>query len=78
MNENTATVDGDKVEIKAQRRLKYRMGAMVVGLVMFHVCLAWAVAGTSVDMEDHFHTNYWALGGTLFWAMYAVYHMSVS
>ncbi|MDR6182874.1 hypothetical protein QE368_001716 [Asaia bogorensis NBRC 16594] len=65
-------------EAKAQRRLRYRMIAMVVGVLMFHVCLAWAIAGTSVDMQDHFHTNYWALGATLFWAMYAVYNMSVS
>lgn len=65
-------------EAAAQRRLRYRMIAMVVGVLMFHVCLAWAIAGTSVDLQDHFHTNYWALGGTLFWAIYAVYNMSVS
>ncbi|WP_025884672.1 hypothetical protein [Asaia prunellae] len=68
----------DAQEKAAQRRLRYRMIAMVVGILMFHVCLAWAIAGTSVDLEDHFHTNWWALGATLFWAMYAVYNMSVS
>jgi len=68
----------DIAEAKAQRRLRYRMIAMVVGVVMFHVCLAWAIAGTSVDMQDHFHTNYWALSATLFWAIFAVYNMSVS
>ncbi|RUT24902.1 hypothetical protein C0V97_14390 [Asaia sp. W19] len=65
-------------EKSALRRLRYRMGAMVVGVLMFHVCLAWAIAGTSVDMQDHFHTNFWALGATLFWAIFAVYNMSVS
>ncbi|GBQ99621.1 hypothetical protein ACFFGF_04065 [Asaia lannensis] len=65
-------------EAAAQRRLRYRMVAMLIGVLMFHVCLAWAIAGTSVDMQDHFHTNYWALGGALLSALYAVYNMSVS
>ncbi|WP_336944701.1 hypothetical protein ABHV46_05310 [Asaia sp. BMEF1] len=78
MNAELANPSLAAQEASAQKRLRYRMIAMVVGVLMFHVCLAWAVAGTSVDMQDHFHTNYWALGGTLFWAMYAVYNMSVS
>ncbi|GAB6853423.1 hypothetical protein [Asaia astilbis] len=78
MNAELASLSSAAQEQAAQRRLRYRMIAMVVGVLMFHVCLAWAVAGTSIDLDDHFHTNYWALGGTLFWAMYAVYNMSVS
>ncbi|MFC0501639.1 hypothetical protein [Asaia krungthepensis] len=78
MSAEIAATSLEAQEAQAQRRLRYRMIAMAVGVLMFHVCLAWAVAGTSVDMQDHFHTNYWALGGTLFWALYAVYNMSVS
>ena len=62
----------------AHRRLQRRIVGMVSDLVLFHVFLGWAIACTSVDLQNHFHTNYWALAGAAASGVFAVYHMSTS
>ncbi|AQS86765.1 hypothetical protein AA101099_0062 [Neoasaia chiangmaiensis NBRC 101099] len=60
------------------RRLKRRLIGMLVGIVLAHVCVGWAIAGTWMDDQGYFHTNYIALAATFFWSMFFLYHVGIS
>ncbi|GBR54692.1 hypothetical protein AA106555_1780 [Neokomagataea thailandica NBRC 106555] len=69
----------DNVDDKLkQRKLVIRVVGMTAGFILFLVFLGIACATTTMDAQNHVHTNWWLLAIAFFWAMVFMYHIGFS